>query len=100
MIYQTVDQNEFIRAFEAYGRGGQFSREGLEVLFDYIEDCSRDIGENVELDVIGICCEWTEYSSWEEAAREYAMQAYELEDHTTVLTVGPDDTGPVLVLNF
>ena len=96
MIYQTVTEWDFVRAFQDMGRGAQFSREGLRALFEHLDDT----GEDVELDVIALCCEWTEYPSWEEAAREYAMQAYELEDHTTVLTVGPDDTGPVLVLNF
>ena len=99
MIYQTVDQNEFVRAFEAYGRAGQFSREGLRALFDYIEDCSRDIGENVELDVIGICCEWTEYDSIDTAAEAYGMTTDELQEATLVMFTGYDD-GPVIILDY
>ena len=98
MIYQTVNEWEFIRAFEDMGRKDQFSREGLRELFDYICDCSRDTGEDVELDVIALCCEWTEYPSWEDAEKECQMDAEELQDNTIVLEVS--EGGAVLVLNF
>jgi|TARA_R110000787_G_scaffold285592_1_gene401749 hypothetical protein len=41
------------------GRGEQFSYEALEVLFDYYEMGCDDYN----LDVIEICCEWSEYDS-------------------------------------
>ena len=41
---------------------------------------------HIELDVIAICCEYTEYESIEQAAEEYELEADEIQDHTTILT--------------
>lgn len=71
MIVQNVDVYAFHRAFEQMGRHEQFSREAREALFEYLEELSDDIGEPIELDVIGICCDFAEYDSAEECALEY-----------------------------
>jgi len=60
MIYQTVDEQDFIRAFDDMDRSENFSREARRALFEYLDDMSDDIGEDIELDPIGICCEWAE----------------------------------------
>ena len=100
MIYQTVNEWEFIRAFQDMGRGDQFSREGLRALFEYLDDASRDLGEDVELDVIALCCEWTEYDSIEDAAESYLITPDQLQEDTLVLFVGPDESGPVVILDY
>jgi len=69
----TVDQNEFIRRFLAI-RPEQFSREALVALFDFLDKEEEDLGEEQELDVIAICCEWTEYGSALEAAEAYSWE--------------------------
>jgi hypothetical protein len=56
MIYETVNVHSFREAFKMMGRGNQFSYDGLEVLFDYLDDFEPD----VELDVIAICCDFEE----------------------------------------
>ena len=57
MIYQTIDNvSQFRDKFHLCGRGDQFSYEALGLLFDYLNDC----GSDVELDVVGICCEFSE----------------------------------------
>lgn len=61
----------FQKAFEDAGRGGQFSYEALRALFDYLEQLEQDIGEEIELDVIGLCCEYMEIEDDEEAYKEY-----------------------------
>lgn len=62
MIYQTLDFNGFKNAFDRYGISAQFSNTGLQLLFDYIEDLSNDMGKGMELDVIGLCCQYAEYT--------------------------------------
>lgn len=57
---QTIGLSQFRDAFRAHGREGQFSREGLGVLFDYLEQLEQDTGEDFELDVIGLCCDFME----------------------------------------
>lgn len=55
-MYQTVNIYQFRTAFKAMGRNDQFTYDGLEMLFDYFEDTAPD----AELDVIAICCGYSE----------------------------------------
>ena len=57
---QTVNFNQFVDAFNNAGRQDQFSYEALQAIFEYITDYEQDSGEEIELDVIAICCDWTE----------------------------------------
>lgn len=59
----TIGINEFRRAFEDHGRGSQYSHEGLGLLFEYLQNLEDSTGEEMELDVVGICCDWSEYES-------------------------------------
>lgn len=77
-MYKTIDKYDFVQAFDDYNRGDNFSAEAREALFDYFESYEEDTGEQVELDVIEICCEWSEYDSLEELVDEY-MDGYEEE---------------------
>jgi hypothetical protein len=56
----TVTLSNFRQAFQDAGRGNQFSWEGLEVLFDFLREQEESAGEEMELDVIGLCCEFEE----------------------------------------
>ena len=67
---QTVQEHDFLDAFRAYGREDQFTRAGLIALFDYLEELESGCGEEIELDVIGLCCDYSEYPTALEAARE------------------------------
>jgi len=58
----------FVDRFEAYDRSSQFSRNGLRALFDYLD---RELEEEMELDVVGICCDYVEYDGIVEAANNY-----------------------------
>lgn len=60
---KTVNLNDFRQEFEDMGRGDQFGSAALGALFDYLERLEEDCGQEMELDVIAICCEWTEYDS-------------------------------------
>ena len=70
-IVQSINNvYQFREAFRLAGRMDQFSYEGLEVLFDYLEQLSEDTGEPIELDVVALCCEYYE-SSIEELIKDY-----------------------------
>ena len=55
----TVNIYTFREAFNRMGRGEQFSYQGLEVLFDYLEELEH-CEEEYELDVIALCCDFAE----------------------------------------
>jgi hypothetical protein len=59
-MYQSINEYQFRDAFHSMGRGDQFSYEALNLLFDYLEQYEVDSGQGVELDVIALCCEFSE----------------------------------------
>ena len=83
-MHSAVDFSMFSDAFRRMGRENQFSREALEALFNYLEEHEQDTGEDLELDVVGLCCEFTEYSNAIEAAADYGftseLEAADYED--------------------
>jgi hypothetical protein len=109
---QTLNKDQFRFAFDQV-RPNQFSYEALGMLFDYLEECDEDM----ELDVIAICCDFTE-GDFQEVANELdededeltqecegldedetaQLIAEKLEDKTTVLGVTSDNT--IVYANF
>ena len=92
-MIQTINLYDFRDAFKRYGRGEQFSYEGLELIFDYIEEYEQETGEQVELDVVALCCEWCEQSP-EDIAMAYDLEICVSEENTlqTVLDYLHDET--------
>lgn len=69
-MIKTITLYDFIEAFRMMGRGNQFTHAALELIFDYIEEYEQETGEQIELDVIALCCEWCE-STPEEIIEQY-----------------------------
>jgi hypothetical protein len=116
-MYQNVGFGGFCDAFQSMGRNDQFSYAAKRAIFDYLEEYEDSTGTPVELDVIAICCDYSEYDSAREAAEEHGWDCgrnpedYEddaegyqeaveeealdwLQDRTTVLEL--DDGGVVI----
>ena len=68
----TVSKYDFERAFVDAERKDQFSYEGRAVLFDYLEQLEEDTGQELELDVIALCCDYAE-EMVEDIARNYSI---------------------------
>ena len=68
----TVSRYDFERAFVDADRKENFSYEGLNALFDYLEDYEEQTGEEIELDVIALCCDYAE-DTVEGIARNYSI---------------------------
>lgn len=98
-MHTSVNSYDFIEAFADYGRETQFSREALFALFDYLEEFEQDIGEDIELDVIGLCCDYTEYTSLEEFNEDHGMDYETIEDLEEETQVIRFDGG-IIVQNF
>ena len=75
---QTVNLYDFRRAFETT-RPDNFSYEGQEVLFDALEQLGDDTGQEVELDVIALCCEFSE-STIDEIVDNYDIDLSDSDD--------------------
>ena len=96
MIYKVLTKTMFKDEFHRMDRGDQFSYEGLNALYDYLEEL-HECGQGYELDVIALCCDWTEYKSKNEAIQELGLANYEeLDDNYFILVT---DSDSVLVQN-
>lgn len=86
---QTINLSQFCDAFKDMGREEQFSYEGKKALFDYIEEIEENTGEEIELDVIALCCEFTEYKDLKELQGYYnEIETMEdLEKYTQVIPI-------------
>ena len=95
---KTITESQFIQAFEDYGRGNNFSIEARRRLFEYYEELEQGTGEEIELDVIAICVDWSEYEDIEEIKQELgAEDIEELREETQVMEL---DNGGYLVLAY
>ena len=60
-LVMTIDTaHELQTEFNRYDRSENFTPAGIRVLFDYLEEISEGSGEDIELDIIGLCCEYSE----------------------------------------
>lgn len=57
----------------------RWSRDGAEALAEHLEEMEESSGQEMDLDVVAIRCEFSEFFSAVEAAGEYGWSAYESE---------------------
>lgn len=119
-MIHTVNFSQFCDSFsETYKNN--FSYEGKRALFEYLEEYEDSIGQRVELDIVALCCEYSEHDSAYEAMQQYQPEdmpvegeagddlveiqakneakALEwLEERTQVITI--PDTGRIIIANF
>jgi hypothetical protein len=99
-IYTKTNLDAFNDRFIDWGRKENFSYAGRRALYDYLYDLAQDTGEPVELDVIALCCEFSEYASLAEfnEAQGTTFESWEdVQDHTTVIE---HSNGAAIVQNY
>jgi len=88
---QTVNFYDFERAFNSSQYKDNFTYDGLKALFSYLEQYEEDCGEEIELDVCAICCDFTECENLKEFQDNFSdsFESIEaLQDETTVIMIG------------
>ncbi len=70
-MIKNIDFQDFRDAFKNMGRENNFTYEGQRALFDYLERLEEETGTPLELDVIALCCDYTEYKSVLDAYNQY-----------------------------
>ncbi len=91
MIIEEYDESLFISRFEDYKRvetpenkNGNFSYKGLRNLFVYLDE-AHDEENPLKLDVISLCCDFSEYKNLNEFLKDYSWnferQEEESEEH-------------------
>ena len=104
-MIQTITEYDFINQFKAV-RPDNFSYTALQALFHYLEELEDDIGEQIEFDVIGLCCDYSEFT-FDELREYYSFDLKDvktdvdlfdyLQDRTTVISV---DDNTVIIQDF
>lgn len=74
----TVYLNEFRDYFKQI-RPDNFSYEGLGILFEHLEEWEAGTGEELELDVIALCCDFSE-EDYTDIAKSYDIELDEEAD--------------------
>ena len=70
---KTINSYQFADSFRSI-RPDNFTHAGLNALFDYLEEYEDSCGEEIELDVIALCCEYSEHASALDAATEQGFE--------------------------
>ena len=96
-MINTVSQYDFVDAFKSL-RPNNFSYEGLLALFDWFEMLEEDCDQKIELDVIAICCAFSEYHDLKEFQNDYGDEYESLEDieNSTTLIKIEDEEGFII----
>ena len=55
---QSINFSQFIDAFKAHDRYDGYGYEALKVIYNYLEEYEEETGQEIELDVIAICCDY------------------------------------------
>lgn len=67
----TISKSEFIDTFKKSDTyKNSFTYGGLQELFDYLEQLEEDTG-TIEFDMVGICCDYTEFATAWDAMEQY-----------------------------
>ena len=79
-----------------------FSYEGLNSLFDYLEELEEDMGKETEFDPVAICCEYSEYENLDEIKESYSSVEInnidDLRDNTNVIEI--ENTDRLIIQDF
>lgn len=81
LVSVLYNASDLERMFKDMGRQEQFSKDGFVALFEYLDDLSEETGEDIQIDIEALCCDFseydditdyneqngTEYASWEDA---------------------------------
>ena len=97
----TIGKSDFHEAFRTWFSGqyfDNFSHEGREALFEFLTEYEESAEQEIELDIVAICCDFGEFETEAEALEYYERESIEqLRDETFVITT---EKGSVIVQVF
>ena len=100
MLVKRINFSNFVEEFEKYNREYQFSYEGKKALFKYLSQLADDIGKPIEIDIIGLCCEFTQYENLQQFNDYYNLDLEDIEDIEHYTVVIPIDNESFIIQDF
>jgi len=106
---QTIGIYEFRKQFREI-RPDNFSWEGQNLLFEYLDNYEMDTGEEIELDVVSLCCDYSEDSP-ENIRDQYGIETEGMDEDEVIdeviatleensAFVGKTSTGTIVYRNY
>ena len=93
-LYMEVNLSDLCNIAYRLGRYDQLGGyEGLKALHEFYTELSREIGEPIEVDIVGWCTEWAHYESLDEAMRDLNFGEKEMEDGNVIVLELDDNAG-------
>ena len=85
---KNITINDFGKAFDLV-RPNNFTSWGQDALYNYLVEIEEETDQEIELDVIALCCDFTEYGSFHEFNQNYPdiNSMKRLQDNTTVIGI-------------
>jgi len=88
-VHTKISVEQFRDSFKRMGREDGWTYEGLGALYEWLEENFPDN----ELDVIALCCDFSEYESLDKYNEDYGSEYEELDQlqkETLVIPVGDE----------
>ena len=87
-MYKYITFCSFCDSFSTE-RENTFTYDGKLALFNYLERLEEETDTTIELDIIALCCEYTEYENLEELQKDYSdIESIEdLQNNTQVIEI-------------
>lgn len=91
---EYVNLHRFRDGFVQMDRRNSFSYEGLELLFNFLEDLEEQLGTEFEYDPIELCCSYKEFKNIKAFQYEYGEKFQTLEDIDQETTIISENWNP------
>jgi hypothetical protein len=98
---KTITEYDFTEAFrKSDNYKNSFSYEGLKALFEYLEQYEQDTGTELELDIVSICGDFTEYENFKDIQENYTdiENMEQLQENTMVIPV--PETNRIIIATY
>jgi hypothetical protein len=95
----TLNFDDFYSKFQKL-RSANFSDEGLKALYNHLSNYENETEDEIELDVIALCCQYAEYESLEEFQIDYGDEYETIEEIRNRTIVIPIDDDSFIIQVF
>jgi hypothetical protein len=98
-LYMEVNLSDLCNIAYRLGRYDQLGGyEGLKALHEFYTELSREIGEPIEVDVVGWCTEWAHYKTLDDAMQDLDVGQKDMEDGNVIVLELDNNAG--YLVNF
>jgi len=98
-LYVEVNLSDLCNIAYRLGRYEQLGGyEGLKALHEFYTELSREIGEPIEVDIVGWCTEWAHYESLDAAMQDLNFGQKDMEDGNVIVLELGNEAG--YLVNF